>query len=395
MPDQPFDRTTFGYLSKPSSDDHNRQASQVARTLSYVLARILGGRASDSSEALGLRDVFHNIGFAVTPKTPPSLGVVVTAGLGWQYLPADVPTNIGTPDLIGVDDLADLKPLVLMTPQEFSTATAPAGPNTRIDIVEVKVERELVDSETRRQLDVSIPGGTLNPHNFYTTLTHLLDGKLGTVNAPADSTEPVSYKVGVAANPGTVPATSPGYIKIAEILVGSAATTIQANQIIDRRRLAAPDGVVRASMRARSQFNGGAPILTMRSVSAPPGVKVAVGAPTPGTRGWVRLYVVAGEPTEVTIWGGTTRFTGTPGAAQAITSILGPTLVSGDYILTVDAGLQTALAAATPATAVAIGQKVIVFDIESRWHAAAGTLDSSNAALEDCEYQADVAIAYH
>lgn len=391
MPNMPFDRTTIGYLSKPVSDDHNREASQHSRTLRHVIAMLLAGRASDASEAAASIDNFHGMGFAVTATSPASLGVQITAGLGWHYLPADLASDIGTPDLIGVDDLADLKPLLLMTPQVFATPTAPAGPNTRIDIIEVRADRELVDSETRRQLDTSVPGGVLNPHNFYTTLTYLLDGKVGTVNAPADSTEPVSYKVGVAANPGVAPATTAGYIKIAEILVGSAVATIGTGDIIDRRKLAGTGGSIRVGVRFRNDYNAGAPSYTLRSLISPPSVKVAIGRFSTD-RAQARVYVLAGEATEVVLNGALTRYTGTPGTTQAFLVVIGPTLVSGDYIMTVDAGLQTALAAATPPLAVPIGAKVIVFDMEGRYSAAA--VDNTNAILEAVEFQAQLDISY-
>jgi hypothetical protein len=396
MANAPFDRVNIGFREKPVSDDHNRAASQDARTLAYLVGRLLGGRASDASEALALRDAFHGTGLAIAASSPVALNVRVTAGLGWHYLPSDIPSDIGSPDLLGVDDLAELKPIYLAADHVFAAPTAPAGPNTRIDIVEVEASRALIDSETRRQFNDAT--GSFDPHAFYKTLSFALDGLVGTVNAPAESTAPLSYKVGVAANPGLVPATSAGYLKLAEVLIGSAVTTIGQGDIIDRRRLLGPGGVVRCGVSFRLEWNGGAPIVTILRSTMPPGVRFGV-AGQAAARAQARIYIAAGEIVHAVSISRVRARTFVASGVQMIGTVELPILVSGDYVQTVDSSLKAAAAASTPALLVGVGTKLVAFETQGRFinDTGAGTtdVDNTNAALEDVIIDATVDLAYH
>lgn len=395
MADAPFDRSNIGYLSKPISDDHNRQASQNARTMAYLVAQLLGGRATHQSQALALRDIFHGNGFAVVASNPAALNVRVTAGLGWHYLPADLASSVGAPDLIGVDDLAELKPILLLADHVFATPTAPAGPNTRIDIVEVRADRQLVDSETRRKFNETT--GAFDPHAYYTTLSYKLDGLVETINAPANATQPLAYKVGVAANPGVAPATSPGYIKLAEINVGSAVATLNDSVIVDRRKLAGPGGVVRASLSFRLEWNGGAPIVTTLRANMPPGIRYGIDAEA--SKSAARIYIAGGEITHATAVAKVRGYTFVVGATQAYLPVELPILLSGDYVQTVDAALRTAALGSNPTLLVGVGTKLVAFEVQARYVADSGVgttdVDQSNAALEDIVYDAVIDIAYH
>lgn len=384
--DGPFDRTTIGFREKPSSTDHNRQFSQADRTLRDVLAAVLFGRTSDSDESERLVDGFLARGFQVVPDSPASMDVTVRAGFGFQSLPADVPADIGADDLLGVDDLSPVKPLVLTAAQTFTVPTAPVAPDSRIDIIEVRAERVLADSETRRQFDEA--SGAMAAHAFYKTLTFLLDGKVGFVADPSDSTEPISYKTGTPANPGVAPATTTGYVKIAEILVDSGVTSVDEDAIIDRRALLAPGGSVRVSARYRVQWNGGAPTVTMKSIIAPPGVKVSVW-PATSQRGLHSIYVVGGEPTEATAVASVTG--ASSGAINALH--VGTSGAATELVGTIDSTEQGHLAAGTPAETVAIGATRVAALI-TPLNQAAGTTSITAVALEDLVFSVEFDIAY-
>lgn len=399
MGDKAFDRVPIGFLEKPISDDFNRMQSQADRALREVLMNLLGGRISDSSDGLSPQNSCMNSGFAVVPVNPPSMNVQVNTGLAWQYLTSGTATDIGVPDLIGVDDLSPFRPLLLTVPQLFAVPAAPGSPNSRIDMIEVRAERSLIDSLTRRQLNATT--GAFDPHNYYKTLTHLLDGLTGAVSAPAASTAPISYVTGVAGNPGVAPTVSPGYFKLAEILVNNGTTSITTAEIIDKRKLAAANGMIHGFFRVRvnSTVSPGAapPVLTVRSTCFPAGVKFAcaTNSHAPNQRGTVTIYVVAGEPTEATCSMQVSTLAGAPGPTELILPLTSPQTVSGEYLVTADSTVKAALAAATPPITVAIGQKVMQVTFESRYAITGGTVNSTNAALEDIEVQGNISLGYH
>jgi hypothetical protein len=398
--DKPFDRVTFFDREKPISTDWNRFQGQADRTLRDVMAAVLAGRATDSSYAAIPRSGFLPNGFRVLANNPNAMSVIVYPGIGFKFDVADVPDNIGLPEvpaMFGVTDLSYFKPLVLMTPQIFAVPTAPPATNSRIDIIEVRQDRYFTDVDAaRRQLVRTGPeSAQFDPVAAYKTLSWVLDGKVGSVQAPADSTEPLSYKIGVAANPGVAPATTAGYVKLAEIRVGTAVTVIEENKIIDRRRYLGPGGIVRGSARFRVEWNAGAPIITLRSNTFPPDVQVGAKAFGTPQRAALQWHILAGEATEVTATAQVTPYVSTFGAGQGIISFSSPYLAGGvEYIQDVDAGLQTSMAASTPALAGALGAKVITGLVEARYIDNVPTVNITSGLLEDVEIQISADIAY-
>jgi hypothetical protein len=121
---------------------------------------------------------------------------------------------------------------------------------------------------------------------------------------PALSTAPVSYVEGVAAPyPGVLPEppTTPGYIKIARILVETGITGITSDKIVDRRQLVFPQGAGFVSgtgvFRA---VRGSAARPTLTSLIAPSGVRVAMfcrqAIPLTGFDVNMNLMVFTGQP---------------------------------------------------------------------------------------------------
>lgn len=225
MANNPFDREIINPLEKPLADDHNLAASYHDMSLRFFLGQYF----KDDS---GLKqDGFLNDGLKVVSDSPDAMSVVVSAGLGFQDVPIDVPSAIDS--INGLNDLESYKPLPLFNQLVFSVPVAPTAPNTRIDIIEVKADRITTDLTSRQVFNAL--AGEFQAGSINKTLQFALDGRGGTVNAPAASTQPLSYKVGVAANPGVAPATTAGYIKIAEIAVGSDVVLIADADITDTR----------------------------------------------------------------------------------------------------------------------------------------------------------------
>lgn len=224
----PFDRVILHALEKPLSSDINLAETELDRSLRFVM-RALGGPT--------VTDYFVGNGFKVLARSPASMVLDVTTGLGFQLNLSDVPSAIdsGNGPVPGLNDTEPFKPIPLLTQPSFTVPAAPTAPNTRVDIIEVRANRQIIDPESRQILDTLtgvFAAGTRNK-----TLSWTIDGLIGSVISPAASTQPLSYKVGVAGNPGAIPSTTPGYVKVAEINVGSGVTTISQTNINDLRRI--------------------------------------------------------------------------------------------------------------------------------------------------------------
>lgn len=221
-----FDRTIINPREKPLSSDINQAQSQLDRALRLFMQELL---ADGSTGAL--REGFLNAGLKAVENSPAAMSVIVTKGVGFQDNSGLIATAID--GVVGLDDRESYKPVVLQDNHTFTVPTAPVAPNTRIDIIEVQASYLTTDPSTRSILNETT--GAFDPTSVNKIITWLLDGRTGSVSAPSDSTQPLSYKVGVAANPGVAPATTSGYIKLCEIAVGSGVTTIVNANITDSR----------------------------------------------------------------------------------------------------------------------------------------------------------------
>lgn len=270
--DKPFDRANVGLRERPVSSDHNRIQSQIYRTIQSLMGSLHAPRVSNTSAGSQQRTGFIGDGFRVVPSSPAAMTVQVSPGFGFVYDATDVPEDIGATDLENVDDLSPFKPLVLMAPVTFALS-APSVGNSRIDIIEVRVNRDLTDSLTRRQLDVTTK--QYLDHSFYKTLTYALDDDTGTVNN-VDSTAALSYKIGAPSASPSAPAVTAGYVKIAEVRTGSGTVSVVGGNIGDYRALLGAGGIVPASVQFRLQYNAGTPIVTIEKMIAPPSVEIGI-----------------------------------------------------------------------------------------------------------------------
>lgn len=227
MSNAPFDRVVINPREKPLSEDIDRAQSQLDRSLRLLVEQLF-------SETTGIaNDGFLQGGFKVVEQSPLGMFVRVKRGLGFMSQGDQVASNIN--GVSGLDDRHAYKPMVLNGDVVFTVPVAPVAPNTRIDIIEVKASFLVGDPSTRQVLNET--SGQFEPDSVNKTLSHILDTQTGTVVSPAPSTQALSYKQGVVANPGLAPATTSGYIKIAEIAVGSSVASIGNGDITDFRAL--------------------------------------------------------------------------------------------------------------------------------------------------------------
>ncbi len=226
MSNNPFDRTIINPREKPLSEDVNIYLAQLDRALRFFAKSLFS--TTTGSPVSG----FSQGGFRAVESGPQAMSVELKAGLGFQDLPGDTPTDID--GILGLNDLESYKPLVLTADLTIPVPTAPTAPNSRIDIIEVRADRLTTDNQSRQVFDNAANAFAATPVDK--TLEFLLDGtKLGTVVSPADSTAAVSLKQGVAGTPGVAPAATSGYIKIAEIFVDGDVVLIEQADITDFR----------------------------------------------------------------------------------------------------------------------------------------------------------------
>lgn len=377
MANNPFDRTIINPREKPLSQDINTAQAQLDYGMRAIMRALFAQRVSDSSSAAGPVSGFLGDGFRVVPSSPNGMSVVVTHGIGFQDLTADTPSAIDS--VLGLDDLSSYKPLLLLANTTIAVPTAPGPGEERYDIIEVRANRLKGNPTSRLVFDPST--GAFNPDTVDKTLAFVVDGSVGTVIDPAVSTAALSYKTGVpAAFPASIPTTSPGYVKIAELYIVSGVASINNSHFSDWRKFLRPSGVLTASARIRVQWNGGSPIIhSVTGVVAPPGMQIAALA-EPGVRASLTVWCIGG-------W-----FTGGNFQAQlhANSLLIGTATAEArvrDFTVDVASGTdKSELATATPATTIQTRQMIARAYIDAVERDAAGDGSVTSSDLNDVTY---------
>jgi len=270
MANNAFDRSIINLRERPLSSDINVAQSQLDRSLRDVLATMFVSNAVGTDLPNPPQSGFLGAGLKVRPLAVPGLGVRVSAGLGFSYLPADLPSSID--GVVGLDDLSTYKPLPLLADATINGIPAgPGGGNTRTDIIEVKVARRGANPLSRDQLDTMtglFVSGLVNK-----TLDFTLDGNTGIVSDPALSTAVISYKVGIVN--GAAPSVTPGYVKIATLVMDGTVASVTRGKIIDQRVILHPYGMMPFSA-TFGVPSGAATPPTGVLFSGPPGVEMVV-----------------------------------------------------------------------------------------------------------------------
>lgn len=276
MADNGWDRQIINVRERPLSVDINAAQSQLDRAAREVLMRLFSGRASATSDlATNPLNGFIGDAFKTRPQAIPSLSVDIAAGLGFQYLPGDVPSGIG--GVNGLDDRSVYKPLPLLATTALLGLAGPAAGQDRYDIIEVRMNRVSGNPLSRDTLDTGT--GIFTSGLVNKTLSFTLDGSTGQVTTPASSTAAISYKVGLAAGVGAAvePPTTAGYVKIATIFSsnGNMTASITKANIIDRRLILSPYNKF-GFHASCSVPSGVAAAPTLQAFNAPPGVEIAI-----------------------------------------------------------------------------------------------------------------------
>ena len=271
-----FDRDVYYEREGPKNLDLNRSQGEGAHAglrelLRFTSLRTSGIGSFTTAQGYG----FYGDSFQVLPNSPASGSVIVSAGMAAKRDDADLPASIG--GVLGLDENSAVKPIYLQNPIIVPTAPAPAAPDKRIDIIQLRVEREFYDTAPVRTLDTAT-AQVLYP-NKQKTLSYALDGlAVEYVTTPNPGTKPLVYKIGTAAPVPVAPPTDPGYVKIAEITVDNVVSnptgTIRTEHIGDWRPMAFVGGSASFNLRVQLQLAAGAPIVLASAI--PPGLRVEV-----------------------------------------------------------------------------------------------------------------------
>jgi hypothetical protein len=352
MPDKPFDQTIINPRERPLSSDINQLQSQLYYALRTVLLNWTRGEAGYPTGFLG-------DGFRLYAAGGMTVGV--TAGVGFQRVAGSGALDIG--GVVGLNDLSELKPLLLSAAPTFTVPT-PDATHPRYDIVEVKYDRRVENPLSRDILNIVT--GQFSPTLVPKTLSFLLDGLTST-----NGSSPINYKTGTPAASPTLPTTTAGYVRLGHVYVPAGAASITSENIADRRPLLQPDGQLVASWSCQITTSVNPPTIGNVSIIAPPGVEIVLapwsdpvgGATNPRGVQWILWGPGAwSEPARlhVSYEVGTLNYVSTgiaPYVANSVIGAAGGPKVS--FGASADAGVQSilALAGATPSgKKIAIGQ---------------------------------------
>jgi hypothetical protein len=263
-----FDRVVWNPRERPLSSDSNREASYTEMTLRAALAALTTPRMNASSPAAKAPTPSGFLGDGLKCY-PPDVGtptiLPIAPGLGFWGGVVDAASNIG--GVLGVDDTDTFKPLVLSATENITLV--PNGTvNDRVDLIEVRYRRELLNPTAVEQLD---PGsGVFLPNTVNKTLTWELSGQQGTVTEPALSTAYIGYKVGIPSGAPVPPTLTPGYIPLAYFrMFALSAGFSNPFQISDERRLLTPYGMQTVSIVVSIPLGVGGEVLL--GFDGPPG----------------------------------------------------------------------------------------------------------------------------
>lgn len=287
-----FDRDVFYELEGPKNQDMNRAQGEGAHAGLRELLRFTSLRTSGISSFTTAQGYgFYGDSFQVLPESPASGNVTISAGMAAKRDDTDMPASVG--GVLGLDENSVVKPIYLQNPIIVPTAPAPAAPDKRIDIIQLRVEREFYDTAPVRTLDTTI-SQVIYP-NKQKTLSYALDGlAVEYVTTPNPGTKPLVYKIGTAAPIPVAPPTDPGYVKIAEITVDNTvsnpAGTIRTEHIGDWRPMAFLGGSATFNLRVQLPLAAGAP--TILTSAIPPGLRVEVARSVAGPTITFNVYLL-------------------------------------------------------------------------------------------------------
>lgn len=367
MADEAFSRMVLNPRERPVGSDINQLQSEESRTLREVLRGLFlphSVNAGSADSSFIPVSGFMGDSFFVTGNG--GLLHTIHGGLGFLFDSLSTAADIGA--VSKVDDRSPYFPVYLSAAQNITSPAAPAPGFERVDIIEVALDRRLQDSASRDVLNTGT--GVFDPTLVLKTLAYYLDGRTGVVASPSNSTTGIGLKAGATQATGTyegsngvtgIPATSPGYTRIAVILVKSSGVVTQ-KEVRDDRLLLGPNGTQLIGANLTQVPGNPNDTLTLLTPAAGAGIRVAAHqVASPSNGGTVRVYFFGGRISSnfalavnakcqaATIANANRLARTTPVASGVVTSAI-QTLLTGP-------GGSTAYSAA-------VGQEFLSFDLD-------------------------------
>lgn len=269
MANNDFDRTIINVRERPLSSDIDQALSQLDRTMrdfldAHLSARQFNPRTS-ASDARVCPVGFLSDGFKADPGA--GLQTQLRAGIGFMNGTGDQPSGLNSTP--GLDDLARLKPVILMSPVQINHPAADPG-NPRIDLIELKYNRKIGNPLSRDVLNIGT--GIFNPTMVNKTLSYVLDGSDVTTNG----TGAINLKTGTPNAVPVKPTVDAGYIPLAYVRVNAAAVALDPSKIGDWRKLLGPNGQVRVTFDVAWEKNPATWEAGSPTVTGPAGIVLAI-----------------------------------------------------------------------------------------------------------------------
>lgn len=283
MSDNSFDRTVINSRERPLSSDINQALSQDALTLREIL-RFL----SFSNEG------FVGDGFFAS-STANNLELNLGPGIGWIFDAAQIATS-PIDGVSGLLDKSPFLPVALLNSQLVTLSAPPAAGQERYDLIEVRLHRRRQDPASRDVLNAGT--GVFDPTIVQKILAFNLDGNVGTVLTPANSTAAISVKRGADAPTGTavVPSVTTGYRAVAVVYVPNGTTTL-ANKIRDARRMlfTAGNGGSHAAVFTQQTASPNDVLAILSSMPRPSSLRLGIRATGAGPNSILRIFFIYGD----------------------------------------------------------------------------------------------------
>lgn len=304
-----FKRTIIPVRQRPISSDLNILQDQILETLRYVVTGAHGTAAATSTSSnpdarttYNVPHAFQGGSFLVTPDPAATpFGVMLQPGFGYSAYGPGSATDYDAANGLNYDATNNWAPFVLSAYQTgFTVPAPPAVGSCRIDIIEAKPSYQANNPQTVGIFNTATR--VFDPATRNKTFSWDLLSRTGTVTAPASSTAPISYKTGIAAvgdiTVPAVPATTTGYVKLAQINVIGGSVAVDQSQIIDFRRPLLANGVLHVGGKATIPgVVAGLATAALSSIDLPPGISVKfafydASAPFAGVSYTARFYII-------------------------------------------------------------------------------------------------------
>lgn len=287
MANRPFDQRIINLLERPTSSDLNIAFSQLNAATGVLLTALTqaGRYAGTGSAQTGC----VGSSFLLFPAIPSDMTILMSPGLGRVQ---DGSTQLNIDSILGLNNLLQNTVYSGVRTDSSERFTVPAGPGAgffRRDVIAIRrpVSTEGLDDYTETDIyDSGIEAfdSVLKPKTYTADSSQL---PISVINYNETPTDPVVYikgEVQAYSTPDDILSATPpyatgfSYLNIGVINVVESPTSIGYGQLIDARRVLAPNNTLTLTGRASIGASAGNPgaALANVSISTPAGIRASI-----------------------------------------------------------------------------------------------------------------------